>query len=194
MARARIGTVIGWGAGPGEGLSRFGFALGTFHASVLVAVGVMLAYRQGGLSNLEDLSTMVGLGLFALLWWASVYGTRWALSGVHGHSMEVALRRGILGGIRAGLAVVALALGVFALSLPFVMAAGGVLEVLTAGLFIVGFYGVAASLGAVIVGGGLGFLFGLLDWVILALAGIGNGFDPQEESRHGSPGRGQPGA
>ncbi len=44
-------------------------ALSTFHIAFLVAVGVLLAHLTGGLGDfLKGLNTLLGLGLFAVLW------------------------------------------------------------------------------------------------------------------------------
>lgn len=171
---------------PGGDLRRFAFALGTFHAAVLVVAGVLVAYAQGALDGLGDLNTALGLALFALLWTASVAGTWWALRDVQVHSLDVALRRGIGGGIRSALIVLAAGLGFFVVAVPFGVSRdgeglAGLGNALVTMLFILGFYGTLGAVVASIIGGAIGFVFAVLDWVILAVAGIGNGFDPRNE-------------
>ncbi|MCK9486492.1 MAG: hypothetical protein M0R73_07300 [Dehalococcoidia bacterium] len=173
-----------------EGPGRFAFALGTFHATALVVAAVLLAHARGGLDALDGLNTMVGLALFALLWAASVAGTHWALRDVHVHALDVALRRGVVGGGISGLIVLGVGLAVFAVLVPFglVQTEGGLAglgNVVVTVLFIVGVYGVIGAVVAAVVGGALGFVFALVDWAILGAAGLGNGFDPRDEVARG---------
>ena len=52
------------------------FALGTFHAAVLIAVLVVVLYANGGLASLlSGLSTIAGLALFGALWVTTVWST-----------------------------------------------------------------------------------------------------------------------
>ncbi len=167
------------------GPRRFAFALGTFHAGTLVVVGVLLAYRNGGVESLGDLNTVLGLGLFALLWAASVAGTEWALRDVRVHTLDVALRRGIAGGVRSALLVLVVVIVFVVASVPFGLTDEGGLaglgNMLVVALYIVGVYGVLGGVVAAVVGGAIGFVFAVIDWLVLCLAGIGDGFDPAEE-------------
>src|SRR6202140_1587260 len=59
-----------------------GFTLGTFHASVLIAVLVVVLYANGGLGSLlSGLSTIAGLALFSALWATTVWSTNRTLRG-----------------------------------------------------------------------------------------------------------------
>ena len=58
------------------------FTLGTFHASVLIAVLVVVLYANGGLGSLlTGLSTIAGLALFSALWATTVWSTNRTLRG-----------------------------------------------------------------------------------------------------------------
>lgn len=58
------------------------FTLGTFHASVLIAVLVVVLYANGGLGSLlSGLSTITGLALFSALWATTVWSTNRTLRG-----------------------------------------------------------------------------------------------------------------
>ncbi|MEA2633738.1 MAG: hypothetical protein QOH92_505, partial [Chloroflexota bacterium] len=49
------------------------FALGTFHAAVLIVALVLVLYAAGGLAPLlSSLSTIAGLALFCALWLTTV--------------------------------------------------------------------------------------------------------------------------
>lgn len=57
------------------------WALGTFHAGVLVLVLVLLTYRSAGLGALlSGLDTLTGLVIFTALWATSVWTTRHPLA------------------------------------------------------------------------------------------------------------------
>lgn len=59
------------------------WALGTFHAAVLMLVPLALAYPRGTLGGiLSGLGTLPGLALFAWLWLLSCWGARGALRAV----------------------------------------------------------------------------------------------------------------
>jgi hypothetical protein len=58
------------------------FALGTFHAAVLIVALVLVLYAAGGLASLlSGLSTIAGLGLFVALWATTVWSTNRTLRG-----------------------------------------------------------------------------------------------------------------
>src|SRR5690606_12761327 len=107
------------------------------------------------------------------LWAVSYDGTTWALHDVRVHAVDVAMRRGIGGGARSGML-----LGLAGL-LPAVVL-GGISRPLMALAFAV-IYGAIGMLVAAVVGGAIGFAFSLLDWAILALAGLGDGWRPPRE-------------
>ena len=168
-----------------EGPRRFAFAMGTFHVAVLALVVTLGAYITGDLSDLDELHPLVGLGLFALLWAAGVIGTHWALAGVHDHAIGIAMQLGIGGGAIAGVLVFL----VFVVSVAVTAAADrigdsdAILDVVGGVLAVIVIYGAIGGLVAAVVGGAVGFLFSLLDWVVLTLAGIGDGWTPRDEFR-----------
>jgi hypothetical protein len=149
----------------------FAFALGTFHACALLIIGLLFAFSRGGLGGLERLNTGLGLGAFGFLWAVSVYATGWALRGMRSHHLDVALSRGIRGGIVA--AWVAVGAGVIGLVLVAVIRDGlqdpGQIGPI---LFVALFYATAGALVGAIVGGAIGFLFAIVDWFMLQAAGI----------------------
>lgn len=149
----------------------YAFPLATFHVCLLVLAFVALSYP--GLGSVAGLHTALGLAAFALLWAATYYGTRWALADVRVHAIDVAMRRGIGGGVRSGMLVVAAGL------LPVVIL-GSITDPVAA-VFIVAIYGTIGLLVAAAVGGAIGFVFSLVDWVILTAAGLGDGWDPPSE-------------
>lgn len=162
----------------------FAFALGTFHASALLIVGILLAFSRGGLGGLERLNTAIGLVAFGVLWAASVYATRWALRGVHTHHLDVALSRGIRGGIIAAWLVVgAGVLGLVSVALirEGLRNPGQIGPI----LFVALFYATAGVLVGAIVGGAIGFLFAIVDWFILQAAGIRTDWSPSEAPASG---------
>jgi hypothetical protein len=58
------------------------FALGTFHAAVLIVALVLVLYAAGALTSLlSGLSTIAGLALFGALWLTTVWSTRRTLRG-----------------------------------------------------------------------------------------------------------------
>jgi hypothetical protein len=164
----------------------FAFALGTFHACTLLIVVALLAYSRGGLGGLERLNTAIGLAAFGVLWAASVYATGWALRGVHTHHLDVALSRGIRGGIVAAWVVVAT--GVVSLVLV-AMIRDGLQDPAQIGpiLFVALFYATAGALVGAIVGGAIGFLFAIVDWFILQAAGIRTDWAPSAAPAASTP-------
>ena len=58
------------------------FALGTFHAAVLIVALVLVLYAAGGLASLlSGLTTIAGLALFSALWLTTVWSTHRTLRG-----------------------------------------------------------------------------------------------------------------
>jgi len=58
------------------------FALGTFHAAVLIVALVLVLYATGALTSLlSGLSTIAGLALFSALWLTTVWSTHRTLRG-----------------------------------------------------------------------------------------------------------------
>ena len=148
----------------------YAFPLATFHVCLLVLTFIVLSYPD--LAGIAELNTLLGLVVFALLWLATYYGTRWALADVHVHSLNVAMRRGIGGGARSGVLVVVVGLIPVALAASFENPLGAVV--------VVGIYGTIGALVAAVVGGAIGFVFSLVDWMILTVAGLGDGWHPEE--------------
>jgi hypothetical protein len=159
--------------------------MGTFHVAVLAVVATLGAYVAGELGSLEELHPLVGLALFGVLWVGSVLGTYWALAGVHDHALHIAIQRGIGGGAIAGVFVFL----TFLIGVALTVAVGRVVDgdtmtdVIAGALFVVAFYGAVGGLVAAIVGGAIGFIFSLVDWVILRLRGIDEGWTPGDEHR-----------
>lgn len=160
MAERREGTV--------RPPRAYAFPLATFHVCLLVLTFIVLGYPD--LGGIAELNTVIGLLAFAMLWAVSYYGTAWALQDVRVHAVDVAMRRGIGGGARSGMLLVLAGL------LPVVVL-GSVSSPLMALAFAV-IYGTIGMLVAAVVGGAIGFAFSLLDWAILALAGLGDGWRP----------------
>ncbi len=149
----------------------YAFQLATFHVCLLVMAFVVVGYPD--LGGISELGSLLGLVVFGLLWAASYYGTRWALSDVRIHAIDVAMRRGIGGGARSG------ALVVLAGLLPTAVFAS--ITNPLAGLFVLGFYGTIGLLVGAIVGGAIGFVFSLIGWVILSLGGLGDDWSPRKD-------------
>lgn len=149
----------------------YAFPLATFHVCVLALAFIAVSYP--GLGGIADLNAALGLVAFALLWAVTYDGTRWALADVRIHAIEVAMYRGIGGGARSGALLVLFGV------LPALVLAS-IADPLAA-LFVLGLYGSIGLLIAAIVGGAIGFVFSLIDWAILTMAGVGDGWDPQRE-------------
>jgi hypothetical protein len=65
------------------------WALGTFHAGVLLVTLVLLLHVTGGLASLlGGLNTATGLALFAVLWVTTVWSTRRTLLGALGPALQ----------------------------------------------------------------------------------------------------------
>ncbi len=178
-----------------RGISRFAFAMGTFHVAVLTLGLALVFYAQTDpvetdtlrvpLTNAEAArNSALGFSAFVLLWVASVVGTHYALLGVHDHSLWIAIRQGILGGALAGVIVLA------AITIVVVVVSLGAM--LTEGRYALGDFGglvvyvlligVSGTVVAVLVGGAVGFLFSLIDWFVLNMAGIGDSWSPRDEA------------
>lgn len=149
----------------------YAFPLATFHVCLLVLAFIALSYP--GLGGIAELNAALGLVVFALLWAVTYYGTRWALADVRVHAVDVAMYRGVAGGARSGALLVLFGL------LPTLVFAS--ITNPLAALFILAVYGTLGLLIAAIVGGAIGFVFSLIDWVILTIAGLGDGWEPERE-------------
>lgn len=155
----------------------YAFPLATFHACVLTVGLAVVRVRTS--ASLDDTSpaggAVLGFMLFALLWSASYVGTRWALSNISSHSFDTAIQRGLGGGAISGCAAV------IGLLVPGTI--GGALDngpiYLVSGLI----FAVITAPFAAIVGGAVGSVFAVLDWTILTIAGLGDGWHPEELER-----------
>ena len=149
------------------------WALGTFHAALLITIAVLLLYLAEGLGSfLSGLSTVAGLALFGALWLSSVWSTRRALRGAVGPGLVLAVPfeslvgRGVIQGGWTGLtflAFLAIILGVPAL----VQRPNSGVLVLP---LVLSVFGVAAAALAIVIGWLLGLVFALLDLLLLGAA------------------------
>ena len=150
---------------PGEALAAWG--LGTFHALAFLLALLIPLYASGSLGwLLDDLGTLPGFALFALLWALSAWGTRRALRAAAAPAplpqalfegrvpLGRALWQAVLWGAVTGLLfVLAFLLGFAVLGTPGVM-----------------LYTPFAAVLALLVGAAAGLLLALLDLALLALA------------------------
>ncbi|MFB6308976.1 MAG: hypothetical protein ABEH35_06570 [Haloarculaceae archaeon] len=147
--------------------SLLSWALGSFHAAVLVTVAVAALHWSGTLGDLlSGLNTAVGLVAYAILWGATWFGTRWALGDetlerLAAGDVWFPVRRGMLGGAAVGGGLV-IGGGVLAGLAAVVVNPPAVVAVLI-------FLGVG-GLVALAVGAAVGGLFAGLDAVLFGLA------------------------
>lgn len=156
------------------------FALATFHATALVLVVVVVAFRGGGLGPaLQGLNTLAGLTLFLALWATTYVATRNAVRGldVAGPGpidadalTRRALRWGALNGVMFLLALAAVIPGGYALTHPadVVAALRAPTALQSAGLVVGGL--IVAGAFALVVGGVVGVVFSGIDLVLLGVA------------------------
>ena len=151
------------------------WALAAFHAGFLLTALVALVYATGNLGAiLGGLSTLVGLGVFGLLWFTTWWTTRRATRGVDWAALErpAALagqlwRVGLWGGLNGVLFVLALLafIGVNALALILAERASA-----ADSLSVLVFGGGIALAVAFVAGAVIGVLFALLDGTFLVVA------------------------
>lgn len=152
---ARPGPLVAW-------------ALGAFHAALLVAVLVGLGHAADALGELGDLNTAVGLALYLLLWVLSWGVSRRVLAEVpparvaEPGGIRRALAWGVLGGAATGAGFLVAIVVVFVA--PALLLRGG--EPLSVVLIALVGLPVAAVVGAVV-----GALFALLDVALIRGAG-----------------------
>lgn len=160
---------------PSDPRSLLSFVLATFNTAGLVLLVLLFAYRGGGLGDeLDDLSTLTGLGLFGFLWLITWATTSRALRSFESPTSprwwEVA-RAGIVWGGVTGLTIL--------IGLIAVATVAGLVdatesrnddEAAEAGVVI--FYGFIASGPAFIVGAALGFAVAFIDYTLLRLANL----------------------
>jgi hypothetical protein len=162
-----------------------GFVLGTFHTCVLVFVAVTVLFLAGDLGDqLEELSTLLGIGLFLVLWLTTCYFTLCAwlelrVGGLRSGSMGSMLVTGIKWGGIDGMCVAFLVAIVeflvvailgFADGAPFAFVIGFVIA------FFVAFLGGAIGLA---IGGTLGLVAALLEAPIILAARAVAGVPPR---------------
>lgn len=153
----------------GERLVVLAFA--TFHATSFVLIGVLIAYRGGGLGQtLQGLNTVVGLGLFIALWVTTYIATRNALQGIDVSSGARidgdALIRGAFrwGGLNGVMFLLVLASGLLVANMR-IQAENVMQTVLFAFAALV-----PASVVAFLIGALVGVLFAGVDLILLGVA------------------------
>mgnify|MGYP000235860168 CR=1 FL=1 len=167
MAERVLGRVR---AGGPPGLRVAAWALGSMHAALLTLVGLLLAFPGGELGNdLDGLSTGVGLGLYALLWAASLLGTAGALRRI-GHDISASTDRVVGAGALWGGVAGAAFLIVGLLALAVYATVEGVGEGTVGATDTVFGAGVVAA-GSVI-GGAFAFAVGAMVGALLALVDV----------------------
>ena len=150
------------------------WSLATFHATAFVLAIVLFAYSRDALgAGLSSLNTFVGLGLFMALWATTYLTTSQALKGLdliasardRGGYPWRALRWGAANGM-SFLAILGVVAVVTAISntRPGQVASG----ILVLALFIAPIALVVSAA----VGGAVGAFFGIIDIVLLSLAGL----------------------
>ena len=134
------------------------FAMGTFHAAVLIVALVLVLYAAGPLpSLLSSLSTIAGLALFSALWLTTVWSAHRTLRGAFTPTLRASLpvreiiERATWSGALNGVAFLAFAGLILAISSVW----NGALSFLVFGALVFATLGAVAALV-------LGFLFGLL--------------------------------
>jgi hypothetical protein len=117
-------------AEPGRQTNLIGWALGTMHTGLFVLAIVLPLYRAGGLDDLlSGLNTVLGLGLYGLLWMVTWWTTSRAIAGVEWNRLTAEdtgelLLRGLRWGGTTGVLVLLL-LAVLALAIAVASALGG---------------------------------------------------------------------
>jgi hypothetical protein len=143
------------------------FALGTFHAAVLIAALVLVLYAADGLVPvLGSLSTVAGLALFGALWLTTVWSTHRTLRGAFtvppwtSLPLDTMLSRASVGGGLNGIAFLALLGVVLGISSAF----NGDTGVIGYGFLIFATIGAAF---AFVIGLVLGLLFAGIDLALV---------------------------
>jgi hypothetical protein len=153
------------------------WGLATFHAAGFVLLLVTLLHVAGGLgSALGSLNTVVGLGLYAVLWVTAWWAARQAVRGLRLAEPDrpiagwELLGRGFLwGGVNGAVFWLVL----LALLVIQSLAGGTTRDPVSLGLALVSFLVLFLGIGvgvAFAVGGLVGLLFATVDWTALALA------------------------
>ncbi len=160
---------------PGDPRSLLPFVLATFNTAGLVLLILLFAYRGGGLDDeLDDLSTLTGLGLFGYLWLITWFTTSRALRAFESLTSprwwEVA-RAGVVWGGLSGVIFLTGAIVFFAVA-AFMTAAATLDRQDAIGSGLVIFYGAIALPFAFIVGAAIGFAVAFIDYILLRLANL----------------------
>jgi hypothetical protein len=159
------------------------WALATFHTVFFFLLFVILLYLSGNLGQLlSSLNTLVGVAIFALLWLSTTFCTGHVVRSVEPAALEhpfasfdvikrVMVKSAFWGGVNGFIFLIGLLV-----ILVFVFLTA-ILPVLFSpqifGLvFSVGFFTSIASVIALILGGVVGIVFSLLDFVILNIASL----------------------
>src|SRR5688572_7759032 len=75
-------------AEPARGAQLLGWALGTMHTGLFVLAIVVPVYRAGGLDDvLGGLNSLLGLGLYGVLWAVTWWSTTRAVAGIDWHHL-----------------------------------------------------------------------------------------------------------
>jgi len=149
------------------------WALGTFHAGVLLVTLILLLHVTGGLASLlGGLNTESGLALFAVLWVTTVWSTNRTLQGTLGPALQTDVpvyrlvgRAVWRGGINGAAFLVGAGL---ILAIPIVLSGSrSAIYSLLAGALVLGTFGL---LGAFLLGCLVGLLFAGIDVLLLMAA------------------------
>ena len=155
------------------------WCLATFHATLLVALGLSLGHALGALGGLlAGLSTLVGFALFAVLWLATLWtNARW-LADVTLLAREVdgwqVVRRGVVWGAPTGIVFVLAFIAVFVLG-EIGPNTRFTLDAVLGALGAIALTGGSGSLFASVVGGLIGGLLAALD---VGLVRTARAFEP----------------
>jgi hypothetical protein len=151
------------------------WALATFHTTAFVLAIVLFAYSRDALgAGLSGLNTFVGLGLFVALWATTYLTTSHALKGLDlissARDRGVYPRRTLRWGATNGMS--------FLVILGIVAVVGAIANTrpgqVTSGILIPAlFIAPIALVVSAAVGGAVGALFGIIDLILFALAGLG---------------------
>jgi hypothetical protein len=155
------------------------WGLASFHAATFIYVVVAYSWFNGGLRGLfgdaRDSGSLIGLGAFAILWFAAYVGTARSLPKKLPSQLEfndwfrLGEQRGVLGGAIAGVAFLAV---LIAIAVPLA-AVAAVIEmdpqVLLLAPAAIGISAIGVPFAAVI-GGFLGLIAGIADTILLAVA------------------------
>jgi hypothetical protein len=149
------------------------WALGTFHAGVLLVTLILLLHVTGGLASLlGGLNTATGLALFAVLWVTTVWSTNRTLQGTLGPALQTdvpvyrLVGRAVWRGGINGAAFLAGAGLILAIPIVLSGSRSAIYSLLAGALFFATF----GLVGAFVVGCTVGLLFAGIDALLLMAA------------------------